>query len=97
MHGFVRPLIAPRVASGRHRTQRLSVSAELAGHHTFLLVIGGLIALACLTIAGGFAASADGARHPVTIASMFVAVIIVLGGPHLLGAVRRRATRTGAR
>jgi hypothetical protein len=60
-------------------------------------VIGGLIALACLTIAGSLALSADGARHPVTIASMFVAVMIVLGGPMLLGFVRRRAARTVAR
>ena len=95
--GALHATVAPRVASGRHRTQRLSVSAELAGRHTFLLVIGGLIALACLTIAGSLAASADGARHPVTIASMFVAVMIVLGGPLLLASVRRRAARTSAR
>jgi hypothetical protein len=95
--GAVHATVAPRVASGRHRTQRLSVSAELAGRHTFGLVIGGLIALACITIAGSLAASADGARHPVTIASMFVAVMIVLGGPLLLASVRRRAARTAAR
>lgn len=95
--GAVHATVAPRVASGRHRTQRLSVSAELAGRHTFALVIGGVIALACLTVAGGFAASADGARHPVTIASLFVAVMIVLGGPQLLASVRRKAARTAAR
>ena len=95
--GAVHATVAPRVASGRHRTQRLSVSPELAGRHTFRLVIGGLIALACLTIAGSLAASADGARHPVTIASMFVAVMIVLGGPMLLASVRRRAARNAAR
>ncbi len=97
LFGAVHAAVAPRVASGRHRTQRLSVSAELAGRHTFQLVLAGLIALACLTIAGSLAVRADGARHPVTIASMFVAVMIVLGGPHLLGAVRRRARRAGAR
>jgi hypothetical protein len=96
--GAVHATVAPRVASGRHRTQRLSVSAELAGRYTFRLVIGGLIALACLTIAGSLAASADGARHPVTIASMFVAVMIMFGGPMLLASVRRRrAARTAAR
>lgn len=93
LFGAVHANVAPRVASGRHRTPRLSVSAQLAGRHTARLVIGGVIALVCLTIAGGFAASADGARHPVTIASMFVAVIIVLGGPQLLASVRRRAVR----
>lgn len=95
--GAVHATVAPRVASGRHRTRRLSVSAELAGRQTFRLVISGLIALACLTIAGSLAASADGARHPVTIASMLVAVMIMLGGPQLLASVRRRAARTAAR
>ena len=95
--GAVHATVAPRVASGRHRTQRLSVSAELAGRHTVRLIIGALIALACLTIAGSLAASADGARHPVTIASMFVAVMIMLGGPMLLASVRRRAARNLAR
>ena len=94
--GAVHASVAPRVASGRHRTQRLSVSAGLAGRHTFQLVLVGLIGLVCLTIAGSLAASADGARHPVTIASTLVAVVIVLGGPHLLASVRRRATRTVA-
>lgn len=95
--GAIHAAVAPRVANGRHRTRRLSVSAELAGPHTFLSVIGGLGALACLTVAGSLAASADGARHPVTIASGFVAVMIVLGGPRLLASVRRRAARTADR
>lgn len=97
LFGAVHAAVAPRVASGRHRSHSLSVREELAGPHTFLLVIGGLIALACVTIAASLAASADGARHPTTIASILVAVIIVLGGPHLLAVVRRRATRTAAR
>jgi hypothetical protein len=96
LFGAVHASVAPRVANGRHRTQSLSVRAELAGPRTFGLVIGGLVAMAGVTIAGGFAASADGARHPVTIASMFVAVIIVLGGPQLLASVRRRAARTAS-
>jgi hypothetical protein len=95
--GAVHAAVAPRVASGRHRTERVSVSAELAPRRTFPLVIGGLIALACLTIAGSLAASADGARDPVTIASLFVAVMIVPGGPHLLASVRRRAARAAGR
>jgi hypothetical protein len=95
--GAVHASVAPRVASGRRRTRGLSVSAELAGRQTFALVIGGLIALAGLTIAGSLAASADGARHPVTIASILVAVIIIVGGPQLLAQVRRRAKRTAAR
>lgn len=95
--GAVHAAVAPRVASGRRRTHALSVRAELAGRQTARLVIGGVAALALVTIAGALAASADGAKHPVTIASIFVAVIIVLGGPQLLAWVRRRAARAGSR
>jgi hypothetical protein len=95
--GAVHAAVAPRVASGRHRTHALSVRADLAGRQTARLVIGGVVALALVTVAGALAASADGARHPVTIASVFVAVIIVLGGPQLLASVRRRAARSASR
>lgn len=78
---------------GRHRTRRLSVRADGAGHHVPRLVIGGLLALVGLTVAGALAAHADGARHPATAASIVVAVIVVLGGPRLLELVRRRAAR----
>ena len=97
LFGAVHANVAPRVVSGRHRTRRLSVSADLSGRRTAQLVIGGVIALALVTIAGALAASADGARHPATIASVLVAVIIVLGGPQLLASVRRRAARNAAR
>jgi hypothetical protein len=95
--GAVHASVAPRVTSGRHRTHRLSVRSEVAGRQVSRLVIGGVIGLALVTIAASLAVSADGARHPVTIASSFVAVIIVLGGPQLLTSVRRRAARTAAR
>jgi hypothetical protein len=54
-------------------------------------VIGSVAALGVVTVGAALAASADGASHPVTIASVFVAVIILLGGPRLLAAIRRRA------
>jgi hypothetical protein len=91
LFGAVHSTVAPRVASGRHRTPHLSVRAEVAGRHTARLVIGAVVALAVVTVAGALAASADGARHPVTMASILVAVIIVLGGPRLLALIRRRA------
>ena len=37
------------------------------------LVIGTLVALAAVTVAGALVLEADGAGHPVTIASVFVA------------------------
>jgi len=87
----VHAAVAPRVASGRHRTQHLSVRAEVAGRRTARFVIGSVAALGLLTVAAALAASADGAGHPVTMASVLVAVIILLGGPRLLAAIRRRA------
>jgi hypothetical protein len=95
--GAVHSTVAQRVASGRHRTERLSVRAELAGRRTAGLVIGCVAALGCVTIAGALLASADGSRHPVTTASIFVAVTILLGGPQLLAAVRRRAAQDADR
>jgi hypothetical protein len=92
--GAVHSTIAPRVVSGRHRTNRLSVSADVAGARTPGLVFAGLITLVAITVALALAANADGARHPATVASIVVAVIIVLGGPRLLGVARRRAARS---
>jgi len=89
--------VAPRVLNGRHRTPKLSVSAETAVPHTAGLVIGSLIALVGVTVAIALAVNADGAEHPSTIASVFVAVLLVLGGPRLLAVVRRRAASRSAR
>jgi hypothetical protein len=91
--GTIHAAVARRVLSGRHRTQQLSVSADVAGRHAPRLVIGGLVLLTGLTVAGALAANADGARHPATVASIVVAVMIVLGGPRLLAVVRRKAAR----
>jgi len=89
--GAIHASVAPRVIDGRHRTDQLSVRRDMAGRHLPRLVIGALLALALVTIAGALAANADGAGHPVTIASVLVAVMIVLGGPQLVAAYRRRA------
>ena len=89
--GAVHSAVAPRVIDGRHRLRGISVRAELVDRRLPAFVLAGLVALAGLTVAGALAAGADGARHPVTIASIPVAVVVVLGGPQLVGAVRRRA------
>jgi len=94
--GSVHAAAASRVVSGRHRSPSLSVSAEVAPPHVARLVIGGLILMGALTVACALVLEADGARHPVTIASVFVALMIVLGGPQLLASVRRRAARGAA-
>jgi hypothetical protein len=91
--GAAHASIAPRVVSGRHRTGALSVSADVVGRQVPRLVISGLIAMVILTIGAALAVNADGTRHPATVASVFVAAIIVFGGPQLLAGVRRRAMR----
>jgi hypothetical protein len=91
--GTVHASVAPRVITGRHRSDNLSVRASLAPPHLARIVIGCLIALGALTVALSLLANADGAGHPTTAASIVVAVIILLGGPLLLGEVRKRAAR----
>jgi hypothetical protein len=92
------PATLPGFHAGRppRNSSRLSVSAEVAPPHVARFVIGGLVALGGLTVAGALAADADGAGHPVTIASIFVALMIVLGGPRLLAVIRGRAARAPA-
>jgi hypothetical protein len=91
--GAAHASVAPRVISGRHGSRDLSVRAALAPAHLARIVIGGLVALGALTVGLALLARADGADHPVTIASVIVAVIIVLGGPLLLSIARKRAAR----
>ncbi len=93
LFGAVHAGVAHRVIGGRRRTAGVRVRRDLAGASTPALVIGGLLALVAVTIVGAVLASADGARHPVTIASAFVALSILLGGPRLLAHVRRGAAR----
>ncbi len=82
--GAVHANVVPRVASGRHRTQQLSVRAELTRRRTALVVVLAVAALGLVTVGAGFALYADGARDPSIIASIFVATAILLGGPRLL-------------
>ena len=92
--GAAHASVAPRVISGRHASRDLSVRAGLAPPHLARIVIGGLVALGALTVGLALLAQADGADHPVTIASLIVAVIIVLGGPLLSTTARGRAARS---
>jgi hypothetical protein len=95
--GTIHAAVAPRVISGRHASHNLSVRASVAPAYLTRVVIGGLLALGALTVALALLARADGADNPVTIASVIVAVIIILGGPLLVANARRRAARAAAR
>jgi hypothetical protein len=91
--GATHAAIAGRVLSGGHGSNRLSVRHDVIGRHVPTLVIVGLLALVAATVAIAFAADADGARHPGTMASIVVAVAVAGGGPALMSWVRRRAAR----
>lgn len=93
--GAVHSYVAQRVLSGRHRSNRLSVRADVVSRHVPALVVGFLVAMAGVTVALGLLANADGAGHPVSWASLVVAVAVLCGGPNLMAAVRRR-TEQGA-
>jgi hypothetical protein len=95
LFGAVHASVAPRVIDGRHRTSQLSVRADVVGRRVHVLVIAGLILLALVTIVVALLASADGARHPVSAASIVVGVVLVVGGPRLMAAVRGGAARAG--
>jgi hypothetical protein len=91
LFGAVHAAVAPRVLTGRHRTGQLSVHRDLVHRRIPLFVFAALIVMVLVNIAVALALNADGARHPSTIASAFVGVAIVLGGPRLIAVVRRRA------
>ena len=93
--GAVHSGVASHVLSGRHRSSQLSVRADVAGSSVAAIVIGFLLGLAIVTIGLAVLAEADGAGHPVTAASIVVAVAVLFGGPTLMAAVRRRAERHG--
>jgi hypothetical protein len=88
--GAAHATIAPRVIDGRHRSDRLTVRRDVTGRHIARVVIAAVVAMVFVTVAAALAVNADGAGHPATIASAYVATIIVVGGPRLVDVLRRR-------
>lgn len=91
--GAVHSTVAQRLLAGRQRTGDVRVRAEVAGRQAAVLVIGFLVALVAVTIGAALGLSADGAGHPATWAGVLVAVVILLGGPRMMAAIRDEATR----
>ncbi len=83
--------VATRLLSGRHRSDRVQVSAATAGRRIPLVVIGILLSLVLVTIAAGFALHADGIRHAGTWAAILAAAVVGFGGPEILRVTRRWA------
>jgi hypothetical protein len=88
--GAAHASVATRVLSGRHRSQQLSVRADVVDPHIPALVIGFLLLMVTATVVLALVANADGARHPSIMASVVVAILVVSCGPALMAAVRRR-------
>jgi hypothetical protein len=95
--GAIHSAIAPHVIDGRRANPNVRVDRDLVGRQVAWQILAGLVALAGVTIVVAVVVGADGAKHPVTIASAFVAVILVLGGPRLLQHTRARLARDAAR
>ena len=92
--GAVHAAVGQRVMSGRHRTDQLSVRADVAGRHVGVIVLGFLFAVVVLTIAVALLLDAGGASHPAIIAGTVAAFVVALGGPALMAALRRHAERS---
>jgi hypothetical protein len=88
--GAVHAAVAPRVLSGRHGSPQLSVRDDVVSRRVPGLVIGFLILMTIVTVAFALIANADGARHSAILASVVVALVVLLGGPRLMDLVRRR-------
>ena len=89
--GTVHSAVAQHVLSGRHGSRQLSVRRGVVGRHIPLVLVG---------CSSGWRRSRSGspcspkptaAGHPVTMASVVVAVAILCGGPAVMAAIRRRA------
>lgn len=93
--GAAHSVVSSRLLAGRRRTGDLKVRGDVAGRRAPLLVFGFLVGLVAVTIAAALLANADGAEHPATMASVLVAVVILLGGPRVMAAIRTNAIRRG--
>ncbi|MFG2480645.1 hypothetical protein [Streptomyces fagopyri] len=82
-------VLASRLLDGRRRTDRLQVSAAVAGRRIPLVVVGMLLGLVALTVLAALALDADGAGHPGIWAVVLVAAVVGFGGPEILRVLRR--------
>ena len=94
--GAIHSFVFQRVVAGRQRTGDVKVRADVAGRRAEFVVIAFLVGLVAVTAGVALLLSADGAGHAAIWASVFVAVLILLGGPRVMAWIRRDATRRAA-
>lgn len=95
--GAVHASVSQRLLAGRQRSGDVRVRAGVAGRRASAFVVAFLLGLVVATVVLALALDADGAGHPATWASGIVAIVIVLGGPRLMLAIRDDAARRAAR
>jgi hypothetical protein len=95
--GAAHSAVAARVIDGRHGSRQLSVRADVVSRHVPALVIGFLVTLVALTVGVALVADALDAPQPALIASIVVAIAVLIGGPRLMASVRHRAERSERR
>ena len=95
--GAVHSMVFQRLVGGRRRTGEVKVRADVAGRRAEVLVIAFLLGLVVVTVVAALLLSADGAGHPATWASVLVAIVILLGGPRVMAAIRDHARRAESR
>jgi hypothetical protein len=94
--GAVHSTVFQRLLAGRQHPGEVRIRADVAGRHAEAWVIGFLLGLVGVTVLVAILLAADGAGHPATWASVFVAVLILLGGPRVMAWIRAGAGRREA-
>ncbi len=89
--GAVHSALAPHVISGRNGSSHLSIRGELVSRQIPAMILGFVVVMAVATVGFALALNADGARHPSLCAGVIVAMLVSVGGPSLVSALRRRA------
>ncbi|OEV00520.1 hypothetical protein AN217_24980 [Streptomyces qinglanensis] len=87
--GMGHSAFAARLLGGRRRTDRLQVSAAVAGRRVPFVVVGMLLGLVGVTILAAMTLKADGAGHPTLWAAALTAAVTGFGGPEILRALLR--------
>ena len=93
--GMFHAFVATSWLTGRNKSTSLHVRAELVSGRLRAFVLTAVTAMVGLTILIALAVNADGAEHPATIASGFVALMVLGGGPWFVGVVRPHIVRNG--
>lgn len=91
--GMFHAVVATSLLTGRNKSASLSVRAELVGNRLRAMVLAAVTALVAVTVVGALIVAADGAAHPATIASTFVALMTLGGGPRFVRVVRPHVVR----